>query len=88
MLDVQIQPTVAPYTLGCPPPAWGGVGGVFEARIKQMAALKYLNDRNIHFLDIISLVWPVSLPQAPFFRPTNVFPEFWNMSILEFDRIV
>ena len=34
-----------------------------------MAALKYLNNRNMHFLDIISLVWPVSLPQALFVGP-------------------
>ena len=71
-----------------PPPARGGVGGVFEARIKQMAALKYLNNRNIDFLDIISLVRSVSLPQALFFRHKQAFPEFWNMSILEFVRIV
>ena len=36
----------------------------------------------------ISLVWPVSLPQALFFRPKDAFPVFWNMSILEIVRIV
>ena len=32
-----------PHPPHAPPPAWGGVGGVFEARIKQIAALNLVS---------------------------------------------